>query len=708
MWAVRLALCFAWLLCSESLRRNALLDYEKSEGVTLKRDDKSLLMKSKQLSLVKCARRCNRNKSLPFGCRAFFYDRKLNRCSWLSFNTKTASVRKVEDFSFDLYEKKDYIRECIVGNGANYKGSQSATKTGLKCQAWSSMVPHEHSFLPSSYRNKDLQENYCRNPDNETSGPWCFTTDPDVRHQSCGIPQCSEVECMTCNGENYRGHVDHTESGKECQRWDLIKPHNDLFYPKRYPDKGLDDNYCRNPDNSPRPWCFTQDPIPQKEYCNIKVCDESMKLDPDITYKCFRGQGEKYRGTVNATPSGVKCQHWDSQFPHNHSYTPQNYKCQDLRENYCRNPDGAELPWCFTTDPNVRVAFCTHIPRCTSETSDTEVCYNGSGEDYRGYVSKTRSGIPCKLWDRSPKNKSNYADAGLEKAYCRNPDKDKHGPWCYTNNPSFPWDYCDIKRCNASSELNKETFKVVPQKSCDVHIKTTRVVGGGPVKIKEASWMVSIQKGNTHWCGGSLIREDWVLTARQCFSSCIPDLTEYTLWVGFLHLNETGREISNKQVLKISHLVCGPEGSNLVMLKLSKPALRSENVSNISLPQAECVIQENTNCTVYGWGETKGTGHDGIMKAVNLPIVGNDKCNEYHKGRITVKDSEICAGGKKDEGTCEKDHGGPLVCEYHEIKFLHGISVHGRGCGRLNRPGIFVRIAYYSHWIHKVYDHQQA
>ncbi|KAG2460000.1 SND1 protein, partial [Polypterus senegalus] len=143
------------------------------------------------------------------------------------------------------------------------------------------------------------------------------------------------------------------------------------------------------------------------------------------------------------------------------------------------------------------------------------------------------------------------------------------------------------------------------------------------------------------------------LQAMDVYICTIPDLTEYTLWAGFLHLNETGREVSNKQVLKISHLVCGPEGSNLVMLKLSKPALRSENVSNISLPGTECVVQENTNCTVYGWGETKGTGHDGIMKAVKLPIVGNDKCNEYHKGRITVKDSEICAGGKKDEGTCE-------------------------------------------------------
>lgn len=38
--------------------------------------------------------------------------------------------------------------------------------------------------------------------------------------------------------------------------------------------------------------------------------------------------------------------------------------CRDLRENYCRNPDGRHLPWCFTTDPNVPVAFCTNIPRC--------------------------------------------------------------------------------------------------------------------------------------------------------------------------------------------------------------------------------------------------------------------------------------------------------------------------------------------------------
>lgn len=42
---------------------------------------------------------------------------------------------------------------------------------------------------------------------------------------------------------------------------------------------------------------------------------------------------------------------------------------RDLRENYCRNPDGAEYPWCFTTDPNQRIANCTHIPRCDAEST---------------------------------------------------------------------------------------------------------------------------------------------------------------------------------------------------------------------------------------------------------------------------------------------------------------------------------------------------
>jgi len=37
--------------------------------------------------------------------------------------------------------------------------------------------------------------------------------------------------------------------------------------------------------------------------------------------------------------------------------------------------------------------------------------------------------------------------------FCRNPDKDKHGPWCYTNSSSIPWDYCSLKPCEWATHV---------------------------------------------------------------------------------------------------------------------------------------------------------------------------------------------------------------------------------------------------------------
>lgn len=48
------------------------------------------------------------------------------------------------------------------------------------------------SFLPRRHKQKDLRGNLCRNPDNSTTGPWCFTKNPSIRYQSCNIPQCSQ------------------------------------------------------------------------------------------------------------------------------------------------------------------------------------------------------------------------------------------------------------------------------------------------------------------------------------------------------------------------------------------------------------------------------------------------------------------------------------------------------------------------------------
>ncbi|XP_078530302.1 hepatocyte growth factor [Lissotriton helveticus] len=707
MWTPKLLLLLllaATFTESKKKRRNALHDYKKTSESTLIRLNKELEIKTKRLNGTEhCAKRCSRNKGLPFSqlCRAFAFDKSTNRCHWLSFNSKSPGVRIKHDYAFDLYEKKDYIRNCIHNKGTSYKGTKNVTKNGLPCQSWNSMIPHEHSFLPSSYRGKDLRENYCRNPRGEEGGPWCFTKSPEVRHESCDIPLCAEVECVACKGESYRGPMDFTETGKECQRWDLQRPHRHRYRPERYPNKGLDDNYCRNPDGKSRPWCYTLDPDTPWEFCAVKPCAQSIMNDTVITTECIKGQGEGYRGTVNTIYNGIQCQRWDSQYPHQHGFAPENYKCKDLRENYCRNPDGAESPWCFTTDPLIRTGYCSQIQKCAA--SNKQECYRGIGNSYRGSLSKTRFDVTCATWSKNMEDLKRHTfqapdETILENNYCRNPDNDVHGPWCYTDNPLIPWDYCSISHCEGDTTPAVANLDHVV--STCVSTKQVRVVNGIRTQANKG-WMVSLRYRNEHKCGGSLVRESWVLTASQCFPSGNADLKDYEAWLGVHNIYE--RDEKNKQVMNISQLVFGPKGSNLVLLILSRPAILSNFVNYIKLPYYGCTIPEKTACTIYGWGHTGTNNYDGLLREAHLQIVGTEKCNEDLKGKITVNESEICAKSiNANTGPCERDYGGPLVCEENETKLVQGVIIPGRGCAIHNRPGIFVRVAYYAKWIHKI------
>ncbi len=66
-----------------------------------------------------------------------------------------------------------------------------------------------------------------------------------------------------------------------------------------------------------------------------------------------------YTGSKSSTITGLTCQRWDSQTPHEHTRTSTLYPNADLSENYCRNPDGGgDGPYCYTTDSEHRWQYC--------------------------------------------------------------------------------------------------------------------------------------------------------------------------------------------------------------------------------------------------------------------------------------------------------------------------------------------------------------
>ncbi|KAI8513499.1 hypothetical protein Bbelb_101380 [Branchiostoma belcheri] len=81
------------------------------------------------------------------------------------------------------------------------------------------------------------------------------------------------------------------------------------------------------------------------------------------TQNCQQGNGASYRGTTSVTETNRTCQRWDSQTPHYHTRTHVNYPLAGLEHNYCRNPDGWNQVWCYTTDPNQRWENCD-VPVC--------------------------------------------------------------------------------------------------------------------------------------------------------------------------------------------------------------------------------------------------------------------------------------------------------------------------------------------------------
>ncbi|XP_035464236.2 muscle, skeletal receptor tyrosine-protein kinase [Scophthalmus maximus] len=83
-----------------------------------------------------------------------------------------------------------------------------------------------------------------------------------------------------------------------------------------------------------------------------------LKID-HITTTCYNDRGRFYQGGTNVTRSGVPCQPWSQQVPHQHRLSVDVIPELRNADNHCRNPGGiSDKPWCYTANPNVRWEYC--------------------------------------------------------------------------------------------------------------------------------------------------------------------------------------------------------------------------------------------------------------------------------------------------------------------------------------------------------------
>uniref|UniRef100_A0A8C7X3E4 receptor protein-tyrosine kinase n=1 Tax=Oryzias sinensis TaxID=183150 RepID=A0A8C7X3E4_9TELE len=98
----------------------------------------------------------------------------------------------------------------------------------------------------------------------------------------------------------------------------------------------------------------------------------------EITTTCYNDKGRLYQGNINVTRSGIPCQPWNQQVPHQHRLYVDIIPELKNSHNHCRNPGGiSDRPWCYTSNPNIRLEYCVpestrqnpHLPHTTSVSS---------------------------------------------------------------------------------------------------------------------------------------------------------------------------------------------------------------------------------------------------------------------------------------------------------------------------------------------------
>ncbi|XP_055360607.1 transmembrane protease serine 9-like [Betta splendens] len=246
--------------------------------------------------------------------------------------------------------------------------------------------------------------------------------------------------------------------------------------------------------------------------------------------------------------------------------------------------------------------------------------------------------------------------------------------------------------------------KVTRTQDCGVAPLNTRIVGGVNASAGSWPWQVSIRYNGAHICGGTLISDQWVLTAAHCIITS--SLSVWTLYFGILtqsgpNPNQVTRSVS--QTIVNSNYNNSLFNNDIALMKLSSPITFNDYIRPICLASSSSQFYSSTPCWATGWGRL---GSDqplvayNILQEVQIPIVGPNQCRSDYSLVKDVKmtDQMICAG-QTNKGTCQGDSGGPLQCKQGSVWVQAGITSFGVPCARAGYPEVYARVCQFQSWI---------
>ncbi|KAL5290535.1 hypothetical protein ACFFRR_010107 [Megaselia abdita] len=247
--------------------------------------------------------------------------------------------------------------------------------------------------------------------------------------------------------------------------------------------------------------------------------------------------------------------------------------------------------------------------------------------------------------------------------------------------------------------------------------RNSRIVGGSEADRHEMPFIVSLTRRGGHFCGATILNEQWLLTAGHCLCNGLNQFMKPHHITGIVGLHSISEYQTNKftghiievefQKIEVHQgYSCTKIQDDIALLKMSKPLLLGLTIKPICLTTNN--LLENSLAVVSGWGWTNEDLSEGIrsdkLRKASVSIWSNKECERsFHENGRTdynIKDTQMCAGFKNGGvDSCWADSGGPLVSDNN---FLVGVVSTGIGCARPGLPGIYTRVSNYIDWISSV------